>query len=145
MNEETASRLPGWYWIVAAAALLWNVAGVAAFVADTTMSAEAIGRLPAAERALRESVPALATLAYAIAVFGGVVAALALLLRRALTVVLCAGSLVAVLLQMGTVFMATDALAVLGTSALIMPGAIIAIGIALLAFAVLGRQRGWLH
>src|SRR3546814_3539593 len=67
---------------VGALALLWNLVGVAAFVMQVAMPAEALGAMPAEQRAIYEATPAWLYVFYGLATFGGVAGSIGLLLRR---------------------------------------------------------------
>lgn len=141
MNEKP----PTWFWIIAAIAVVWNIMGVGAYLVDVTLSAEALQAYTEAERALRDATPAWVTGAYAIAVFVGLAAALALVLRRTLAAPLFAISLMAVVLQMGYVFIGMNAGAVLGNGAMIFPAIIILSGALLLWFSIHAKNKTWLR
>lgn len=78
MNKNTA-LIPTWFWVVSVAGLLWNLIGVAAFVAQISTEP---GSLSGAERTFHETTPMWATIAFTIAVFGGSLGCVALLLRK---------------------------------------------------------------
>jgi hypothetical protein len=80
MNEKAVSGVHWSFWIVGAVALIWNVLGVMNYLGQ--MNADALVDYPEAARALVESRPAWATGAFAIAVFGGALGGLLLLLRK---------------------------------------------------------------
>ena len=140
----TDSKLPAWFRVVAVLAVLWNLAGVAAYYTDVTMTEEALAALPDAERSLRASTPAWLVGTYATAVFAGLAAAITLLLKKKIAVALFGVSLAAVVVQMGYTFFGMNAAAVLGAAAMIFPGIIIVLGALLLWFAMASKQRGWL-
>lgn len=138
-------KLPTWFWVLAALAAVWNLLGVGAYLADVTMSPEALQKLTEAERELRAATPALVTGAYAIAVFAGLLAAVALLLRRKSATALFAISLLAVILQMGYLFVLMNAGSVLGSGAIVFPLIIIVLGALLLWFSIAANNNGWLR
>lgn len=140
----TNSKPPAWFWIVAVIAVVWNVLGVGAYIADVTMSEEALMSLSEAERDLRAATPSWVTGAFAIAVFAGLAAAVTLLLKNKIAVALFGVSLAAVLVQMGYTFLGTDAAAVLGAAAMVFPGIIIVLGALFLWFSLASKRRGWL-
>jgi hypothetical protein len=144
MNATTATRAPKWFLPVAVLALLWNLIGCAAFVQQALMSPEAMSALAPAEQALLRSQPMWATIAYAVAVFGGAVGSLALLLRRRFALMLLTASLVGVLVQMFHVFILSRAVDVHGASALTLPAMVIVIAFALVWLARKAVRRGWL-
>lgn len=144
MQTFVRGSVPRWFWIVAVAAILWNLLGVIAYIMDVTVSEEALAALPDDQRALYEGEPAWATGAYAIAVFGGLLGSILLALRKGLAAPVLAVSLIAVLVQIFRAFALADTLAVLGPSSAVLPAAIITIGIALVWFSFRARGRGWL-
>lgn len=132
------------FWIISSLALLWNLLGVAAYLLQVTASPEALNTLTEAERSLRSSMPALVTGANAVAVFSGALGGLALLLRKSWAIPLFALSLLAVVVQIGATFLLTDAFAVRGGQAAVLPVAIVLIGIYLIAFSRAARRQGYL-
>ncbi|MGH8032991.1 MAG: hypothetical protein ACREO8_11675 [Luteimonas sp.] len=129
---------------IAIVALLWNLIGVAMFYLQVTMSAETLAALPAEQRVVYETAPAWIDIAFAVAVFGGVFAALALLLRSRLAVPLFAVSLLALLVQLGAVYALTPAFAASGVGGLALPAALVLLGAVQLWYARRARARGWL-
>jgi hypothetical protein len=69
MSETT--DLPKWFWIVCGLALVWNLLGVGAFVAQMAMTAEAMAQLPQVEQDMYAATPGWVNIAFACAVFGG--------------------------------------------------------------------------
>ena len=80
MNDKAVSSVHWSFWVISAVALIWNVMGVINYFMQ--MNADALATYPEAERAIVEGRPAWATGAFAIAVFGGAVGGLLLLLRK---------------------------------------------------------------
>jgi len=72
------------FWVVAIIALIWNGMGAAAYLSTVTMSQETLDALPEAQRNIITSTPSWATGAFALAVWGGLVASLLLLMRKKL-------------------------------------------------------------
>lgn len=134
-----------WFWIAAIFAVLWNLVGAGTYLADVTMSSEALSNLPEGQRNLREATPIWVTGAYAIAVFAGLCGAIALILRKAAATPLLTVSVIAVIVQMGFVFVGMNAMAVLGPGAMIFPAIIIIIGILLVWFSMSANQKGWIR
>lgn len=82
MLKKNAAKLPRLFWIVGGMGLVWTLIGVMTFVMTVTMSPATLGNLPEAERLLAETLPSFVIVAYAVAVFAGVLGCVALLLRR---------------------------------------------------------------
>ncbi|MFK7869264.1 MAG: hypothetical protein AB8B58_08495 [Roseobacter sp.] len=68
------------FWIIVAAALLWNLMGCLNYLVQT--DPEAVSRMPEVHQIIINGRPAWATGAFAVAVFGGAVGCILLLLRR---------------------------------------------------------------
>ena len=138
---------PLWFWVVSAAMLLWNGLGAMAYVADATITADALKALPDAERALRASRPAWATAAFAVAVFGGAVGCLFLLVRSRWALPVLVLSLLGVAVQMTQAFLIANSYEVYGPGGppgLIMPALVLTFSLFLVWFARRARMRGWL-
>lgn len=72
---------PHWsFWVICIAALIWNVMGSINFVMQT--NPEIVANFPEAAQSLITSRPLWATIAFAVAVFGGVLAELLLLFKK---------------------------------------------------------------
>lgn len=136
---------PLWFWIVGVLMLLWNGLGVMAYIAEATMSAEALQALPEGQRALIVSRPAWATAAYAVAVFGGVAGCLLLLIRRRSAIPVLVLSLVGVLVQLGHAFGIAGAWDVVGPTGAVLPALVLAGSLFLVWFARRARAKGWLR
>lgn len=139
------TKVPTTLWIVGAVALVWNLIGVAMFFLQTNLGPEQIAALPPEQQQVYAAMPAWLDIPYGVAVFGGVLGALALLLRRRWAVALFAVSLLAVVVQMAGVYALTPAWAVSGVSGLPMALLIIAIAGFLFWYARRAAARGWLR
>ncbi len=95
MNDNTVGGVHWSFWTIGIVALIWNVMGVMNFFAQ--MNADALAAYPEAARALVEGRPAWATGAFAIAVFGGALGCLLLLLRKSAAFYLFIASLLGVI------------------------------------------------
>jgi hypothetical protein len=98
MNEETVAGVHWSFWLIGTVALIWNVAGAANFVAQ--MNPDMVAAYRESERAIIEGRPAWATVAFAIAVFGGALGSLLLLLRQTAAFYLFTASLLGVIVTM---------------------------------------------
>ena len=145
MATAYENRVPAWFWIVSGLALLWEAMGCYAYVTQVSMTADQLAAMPEGQRELWASMPAWVTAAYAIAVWGGLLGAIALLLRRGWALPLFAISLLAVLVQFGWSFLIAGAAEKVGSSAYALPAAIIVIGALLVWFASTASRRGWLR
>ena len=82
MSDTKQNKAPVWFMIVAAVLLVWNAMGVMAYIQQVTMGPEALAALSGAQRQVLENTPAWATAAFAVAVHGGVLGCLLLLLKK---------------------------------------------------------------
>jgi hypothetical protein len=80
MNNEKIGGVHRSFWAIGAVALIWNVMGVINFFMQ--MNPDALADYPEAARSLVEGRPEWATGAFAVAVFGGALGCLLLLLRK---------------------------------------------------------------
>ena len=132
---------PTWFWAVSGLALVWNLVGVAAFVGQMMMD---LSTLPAAERAFYESTPAWATIAFAVAVFGGVLGSVGLLLRKSWAFAMLAACLLGIVVQDGHSLFIGEGIEVFGPAGFILPLITFGIGAALVGFARYSGQQGWI-
>ena len=141
---ESTNKPATWFWIVSAIALLWNLMGVMAYIAQVTMSPEALQALPENERALYESAPAWAIGAFAIAVWGGALGSVLLLLRRKLATSVLIVSFIGIIVQMVHSFGIANSIEVYGPGGMIMPIMVLVIGAGLIWFSRKASTNGWL-
>jgi len=98
MNDETVGGVHWSFWAIGTVALIWNVMGVINYFVQ--MNADMVAAMPETHRAIIEARPAWATGAFAIAVFGGALGCLLLLLRKSAAYYLFIVSLLGVIVAM---------------------------------------------
>ncbi len=98
MNEDNVGGVHWSFWTIGAVALLWNVMGAANFFAQ--MNPDVLAAYRESERTIVEGRPAWATGAFAMAVFGGALGCLLLLLRKSVAYYLFIASLLGVIVTM---------------------------------------------
>jgi len=103
VNQPTTT-----FWIISVIALLWNLAGVYAYLSQAYMSTEVIATLSEPEQMYYNNVAPWATAAFATSVFAGALGSLTLLLRKKIAHTLLILSLVAVLIQASYNFFIQD-------------------------------------
>lgn len=140
---EGRKPVKSFFW-TAGAALIWNLAGFGAYIAEVTRAPEALAALPEATRTLYENTPSWATAAFAIAVTCGVLGCLLLLLRKSLALPVLVISLIAVLVQNFNSFFLMDAMSVVGPGGATASAAIVVIGVYLIWFANDAKSKGWI-
>jgi len=137
-------RAPTWFKVVAVLALLWNLLGCFAFFADLRLSPEDLVKLPEAQQALYAARPAWAVAATAVAVFGGVLGSIGLLLRKKWTFLVFGLSLLGILVQDFGLFVLANGAALAGPVAVVTQAVVLAVGIGLILLSRKGIARGWL-
>ena len=142
--KNSENKPPMWFWIVSVLALLWNLAGAMAYLGQAYMSAETLAQMSEAERLLYESQPAWVTGAFAIAVWGGSLGCIALLLKKKWAKPIFSISLLGILAQLSHSFFMSNSFEVYGPGAMVMPIMILVVGIALVVFTNLAIKKKWL-
>lgn len=98
MKERAVGGVHWSFWVISAVALFWNVMGAINFFVQ--MDPEVLTAYRDSERAIVEGRPAWATAGFAIAVFGGALGCLLLLLRKSAATYLFIASLIGVIVTM---------------------------------------------
>jgi hypothetical protein len=154
-DSKPRAAAPGWFKFLAIIGLLWNILGVLSYLfytvlMDKMMTPEVLDAMPEADRAnveaqleLLASTPAWATGAYAIAVFGGLLGCILMLMRRNLAVPVLGLSLGGVLVQNVHNFVVANTMDVLGPTSLILPSVVLLFAILLLFAAIKAKNEGW--
>ena len=92
MNEEIVSRVHWSFWIIGVVGLVFNIMGCLNYISQ--MNAEMVASMPDSVRAMIENRPVWGTVAFAIAVFGGALGAILLLIRKSVAYYVFIASLV---------------------------------------------------
>jgi hypothetical protein len=92
MNDKTVVSVHWSFWVIVVVGLIFNLIGCVNYILQ--MNAETVASMPDVYRAIVESRPAWGTGAFAIAVFGGSLGCLLLLLRKSVAVYVFIVSLV---------------------------------------------------
>ncbi len=95
MNDENVVGVHWSFWAIGAVGLIWNVLGAINFVVQ--MNADSLAAYREVEQALIVGRPAWATVAFAVAVFGGALGCLLLLLKKSAAFYLFVASLLGVI------------------------------------------------
>ncbi|MCP3733965.1 hypothetical protein M9979_03630 [Sphingomonas sp. RP10(2022)] len=142
---QSDRRPPAWFGIVAVVLVIWGAVGVFACVQQLRLGAEAMGPADAYYRRLYATLPFWYNPVYAVATFSGLAAALALALRSRFAGPLFAVSLVAIVIQFGWLFAATDLIAVRGAAQVVpFPVFIAAVAAFGLWLSRHARRQGWI-
>jgi hypothetical protein len=138
------NAMPKWYLPVTIVALLWNLLGCAAYLADVTLTPEDVATMSAAQQALYNSRPAWAVAATAVAVWGGAAGCVGLILRKRWATPLLWASLAGLIVQDVGLFGMSDVVAQEGPTVLILQGLVLVVAIGLVLLARTSTARGWL-
>ena len=145
MADNGKVKPPVWFWVVSVVALLWNLVGAMAYLAQAFITDEGKAMLPEDKLELLENTPAWATAAFAIAVWAGVLGCIGLLVRKKWARPVLLVSLLGILVQMGYSFFMTNVAEVYGAvEGVVMPLLLIGIGIGLILFAKSSQNKGWI-
>lgn len=144
MKNDVVSAIPKSFWIIAVAALLWNLLGVAMFLMQVIMTPETLANMPAEQRQIYEATPVWLNIAFAVAVFGGVIGALGLLLKKRWAVTFFLISLLALLVQIMGAYAVTPVWQAYGLAGLVMPVVLVVVALLLWVYARKATIWGWL-
>ncbi len=144
MIGKSAIR-PHWsFWLIGIVALIWNLMGSLNFVMQ--LDADGVASYPESHRAIIVGRPAWATGGFAVAVFGGALGCVLLLLRKPSAQYLFLASLVGVIVTM------IHTLRVAGTAADFTPFEVVltmlmpvAVAIFLVWYSTFAERRSWIH
>ncbi|KAA3613850.1 MAG: hypothetical protein DWQ05_16375 [Calditrichaeota bacterium] len=98
MSSEKTSGIHWSFWVIGAVMLIWNVLGVVNYFAQ--MNPEVVANFRESERAIIAGRPMWATAGFALAVFGGALGCLLLLLRKSVAYYLFIASLIGVVVTL---------------------------------------------
>ncbi|MEO1201276.1 MAG: hypothetical protein AAFX10_01125 [Pseudomonadota bacterium] len=140
-NDKT----PMSHWLIAGAALIWNLFGLMVFISTVTAAPEDLAAVYAADEIdFIESIPVWATAANAIAVLAGVLGCLLLLLRRSLAMPMFIVSFIALIVQNLHSFVLEDVIEVFGMVPAYIQLAVMIIAIALILYTMRLSKQGML-
>lgn len=123
------------YWLIAGAGLLWNLMGCLNYITQT--NPDSVAKMPEVYQIIINGRPSWATMAFGLAVFGGAVGCILMLLRRRQAMFALALSLV------GVVVTAAFTTMLVGVVPSVMLSILMAL--ALIWYASIARRQGWLR
>ena len=139
------NKSPLWFKVIAVVALLWNLLGCFAFVSDLRLTPEDVAKLPEAQQALYNARPDWAIASTAIAVIGGALGCIALILGKKWALPVFVVSLIGILVQDYGLFVLVDGASLAGAVAVALQGLVLVIAISLLLLSKKGIAHGWLR
>ncbi|WP_353268189.1 hypothetical protein [Gemmatimonas sp.] len=134
---------PKWFMPVAVVALLWNLMGCAAYLMDVMLTPEAVAAMPADQQALYAARPVWAVAAYAIAVWGGALGCVGLLVRKRWATAAFGVSLLGLIVQDAALFGMSPV--PLSATIYALQGMVLVIAVLLLMLANRASRDGWLQ
>jgi hypothetical protein len=142
---STSTKPPVWFWIVAVVALLWNALGIMAYLMRAYMTDEAIAALPQEQQVYIQNQPAWYMGVFALAVFGGTLGSLLLLLRKALAYWVFVVSLVCVVAQWSYDMFMVENSPAFESSGMAMAIMIPLFSVALVFISRTAKAKGWIN
>ena len=140
------ARTPWQVWVVGAAALLWNGIGAFDYLMTQTRNEAYMAAFTQQQLEYFYGFPGWAVAAWAIAVWGGVLGAILLLLRRRYAVPVFLASFVAMLVTTFHNFVLSNGLEIVtDAGSRIFTGIIFVVALALYLYSLLLARRGNLH
>ena len=138
------NKPPLWFTVTVVVALLWNLMGLLAIVANLNLSAADLAALPAEQQALHRAQPGGSVVGSVIAVVAGTLGCVALVLRKRWALWLFVASLVGIAMQDVGLFIAAGSLQALGPFVVVMQGLVLGVGVLLLLLSRRAMARAWI-
>ncbi len=147
VSKSKGASIPTWFWVASGIALLWNLLGLMAFVAQIMMvgSETAMAALPPEQQELYKAMPSWVNIAFAVAVIAGTIGSVGLLLRAKWAFPVFVLSLLGVLGQQAYMFFLSDTFNVMGMGAVVFPLIVLVIAILLILFAKSSISKRWIR
>lgn len=145
VTRSTLPNIPLWFWVVSGIALLWNLLGLVAFIAQCMMSEAALAEQPEEVQELYRNMPAWFYIAFGMAVIGGTLGSLGLLRRKKWSVACFAMSLLGIIGQQIYFYLLSNTMQVMGTGAMVFQTVVLLIAVVLLALALKAQSQDWLR
>jgi hypothetical protein len=138
MSDVLTGQAPAWIRIVAALGLLWNLFGAYQYLMT-------VGVVAGADEAAAAAMPAWVTGAFAVAVFGGALGCLGLLMLKGWSRLMLLASLLGVSAMDAWIFLLTDNGRAMAGPELGVTIAVLVVAILLVGLANWAGRKGWLN
>lgn len=142
MSEDSNDSVHWSFWLIAVFCLVWNLGGVMAYMGQ--MDPEALAAMPESTRSMVEARPVWATAAFAIAVWGGALGCLLLLLRKSIAMYVFIASALGVLVQFTYELVMVGSTESFGPGAIVMVIMIPLIAVFLIWYTRHTTDKGWI-
>ena len=140
MNDKTITKVHWSFWAISIFMLLWNALGCMNFFVQ--MNPDMVSSYRDSEQAIIQARPLWATIGFAVAVFGGALGCILLLLRRSAAIYLFIASLIGVsiaIIHSLTVGVGFGMVEIIGI--IVMP---LAVALFLVWYSKYTKHKGWL-
>ncbi len=138
------TKAPTWFTIVAVLAIFWNLMGVMAYLGQAFMTTEMMEALPQEQQDAYSNIPAWATAAFALSVFGGLLGSLFLALRKNIAGILLWISLISIVVNDIYNFIIIDSVSLFGMLPLIMQSIVLIVAISLILMFKKAKSSNWI-
>ena len=142
--SRTLNKPNAFFWIIGVIAIIWNLLGVSAYLMQAYQTDSFKAMYTAEQLDIITNTPAWATAAFGIAVFGGALGSLLLLLKKRLSNIVLSLSFLGIIVQFIYNFFVANSFEVYGPGGLIMPILTIAFGLFLVIYSKNCIRKGWL-
>ena len=139
------NKTPLCFKVVAVLALLWNLMGCWAFASDLRLTPDDIAKLSQAQQALYNARASWAVAATIVALIGGALGCVGLLLGKKWAFPVFIVSLIGLLVQDYGLFVVAGGATLAGPVALVLQSTVLLIAIGLIVLSRKGIARGWLQ
>ncbi len=142
--SNNSNKPNGLFWAIGIIALIWNLLGVFAYLMQAYRTESFTAMYTPEQLEIINNMPSWATAAFGIAVFGGALGSLLLLLKKKLSNIIFSLSFLGIIVQFIYNFFVANSMEVYGPGSLIMPILTIAIGLFLVIYSKNCIKKGWL-
>ena len=135
---------PKWYKVVVIVALIWNLFGCMAVIMDLMIKPENAAKLSADQQTLYAARTTWSTLASLIAVLGGTIGSLGLVMRKTWSQIFLIASLIGLLVQNYGLFIVVDGARLAGAGAVILQSFVLLIAVGLIMLYRSAVRKEWI-
>lgn len=132
--SENSKKPKALFWVISAIALIWNLMGVSVYLMQAYQTDSFKEMYTPEQLEVITNAPSWAVGAFAIAVFGGALGSLLMLLRKRLANIVLSLSFIGIIVQFIYNFFIANSMEVYGPGAIIMPLLTIAFGLFLVIY-----------
>lgn len=146
MKSIQKTKAPGWFTALSIIALLWNLMGVMAYLAQVYMTDEILAALTQEQQDVINNAPLWANAAFALAVWGGLLGAITMMMKRKVSIFLFQLSFAGIFLQNIHSFFMIDSVKIYGLfQGLIMPSLAMFFGVVLILVNSTAKKSHWIR